>query len=124
METKRVRTIPFRLAEQNYSLVSNASWDTHLFSHSNRRWVNMQERVYVSRPSRIVKKLSFHLQVFIEANGVNVLTYGLLDSSMPRVSEAIIGCLLRLHNDPATRQSLFIILSVNCSYTVRCCTLV
>ena len=52
---------------------------------------------------RIYPLLPF--QVFIEANGVNALTYCLLDTSLPRVSEAIIACLLRLHNNPTLRCS-------------------
>jgi len=42
-------------------------------------------------------------KVFIEANGVSALTFCLLDTSLARVSEAILACLLRLFNNPAIR---------------------
>jgi hypothetical protein len=46
----------------------------------------------------------FNSEAFISCGGVNALTHALLDCSMPRISEAILGCLLRLHNEPSTRR--------------------
>ena len=41
--------------------------------------------------------------LFIEAGGVKALTFCLLDTSMPKVAEAVLASLLRLHNAPALR---------------------
>ena len=41
--------------------------------------------------------------VFSDCNGVTALTRALLDCSVPRVAEAVLGCLLALHNNPHTR---------------------
>ena len=43
-------------------------------------------------------------ELFLEAGGARVLTAALLDCfSLPRVTEAVVGCLLRLYNQPGTR---------------------
>ena len=41
--------------------------------------------------------------LFIDTGGVKVLTYCLLDTSMPKIAEAILSSLLRMHNDPKLR---------------------
>uniref|UniRef100_A0A0K2V7N4 Rapamycininsensitive companion of mTORlike [Saccoglossus kowalevskii] n=1 Tax=Lepeophtheirus salmonis TaxID=72036 RepID=A0A0K2V7N4_LEPSM len=50
--------------------------------------------------------------VFILCQGVRALTNSLLDCSMPRMAEAMIGCLLRLFNNPKTRSMANINLGV------------
>ena len=45
-----------------------------------------------------------HTEVFIKANGVPALTHALLDCSVSRMAESILGCLTALHNDPKTRS--------------------
>ena len=46
-----------------------------------------------------------HPDLLIRCGGVPVLIHSLLDCSMPRISEAIIGSLLYLHNNPETRNA-------------------
>jgi hypothetical protein len=41
--------------------------------------------------------------LFVACNGVSVLTHALLEVSMPRIAEAILGSLLRLQINPVTR---------------------
>ncbi len=50
--------------------------------------------------------------LFIEAGGVKALTYCLLDTSMSKIAEAILGSLLRLHNDPLIRPKANVNLGV------------
>ena len=41
--------------------------------------------------------------LFIESGGIKALNFCLLDTSMPKIAEAIISSLLRLHNHPDLR---------------------
>ena len=50
--------------------------------------------------------------LFIEAGGVKALTFCLLDTSMPKVAEAVLASLLRLHNDPWLRPKANVNLGV------------
>ena len=42
--------------------------------------------------------------LFIKGNGVPAFTHAILDCSVSRMAEAVLGCLVALHNDPATRH--------------------
>ena len=45
----------------------------------------------------------FNTDLFLSVNGVHALTHALLDYSYPRLTEAMIGVLLRLITRPETR---------------------
>lgn len=45
----------------------------------------------------------FNPQLFLACNGAQVITRNLLDTSMPKISEALLGALLRLYSDPELR---------------------
>merc|ERR1719295_1494401 len=63
-----------------------------------------KDRLYRAGIAVLCELSVLNPNVFAACNGVTALTRALLDSSVPRVAEAIIGCLLALHNNPSTRS--------------------
>ena len=53
-----------------------------------------------------------HSDIFMKANGIAALTHAILDCSVSRMIDTIIGCLAALHNDPKTRHRARIQLGV------------
>ena len=64
-----------------------------------------KDRLYRSAIAVLCELSVLNPLAFVNANAASALTRALLDCTAARVADAIIDCLLALHNNPATRYS-------------------
>ena len=65
--------------------------------------VASKDRLYKAALATLCELCVLNPFVFIAANGTMALVRSLLDCSVPRITEAVVDCLLFLHNNPKTR---------------------
>lgn len=61
------------------------------------------DRLYRAALALLCEMSVISPNIFIDSGGVKALSFCLLDTSQPKIAEAIIASLLRLHNDPILR---------------------
>lgn len=61
------------------------------------------DRLYRAALALLCEMSVISPSIFIDSGGVKALSFCLLDTSQPKIAEAIIASLLRLHNDPVLR---------------------